>query len=54
MVLAWAATPLLKRRTEAARDFHERLFALVTLGDDRAVKQTYVLGEPALTQRWPD
>ncbi|MBD0711566.1 guanine deaminase [Streptomyces sp. CBMA291] len=47
VVLDWAATPLLKRRTEAARTFRERLFALATLGDDRAVKQTYVLGEPA-------
>ncbi|MEU7019971.1 guanine deaminase [Streptomyces sp. NPDC046203] len=47
VVLDWAATPTLKRRTEAARTFQERLFALATLGDDRAVRQTYVLGEPA-------
>ncbi|MFJ6382458.1 guanine deaminase [Kitasatospora sp. NPDC092039] len=53
VVLDWAATPLLRRRTEVARDFRERLFALATLGDDRAVRQTYVLGEPALRpHRW--
>ncbi|WP_188301532.1 guanine deaminase [Streptomyces sp. CBMA156] len=51
VVLDWAATPLLRRRTEMARDFHERLFALATLGDDRAVRQTYVLGEPVLRHR---
>ncbi|GAB2869675.1 guanine deaminase [Streptomyces mayteni] len=49
VVLDWAATPLLKRRTEAAGTFRERLFALATLGDDRAVRQTYVLGVPALS-----
>jgi hypothetical protein len=32
---------------EMARDNPEvELFALLTLGDDRAVRQTYVAGEP--------
>jgi guanine deaminase len=43
-VLDFAATPLLKRRTEAAADFGERLFALAMLGDERAVKATHVMG----------
>jgi guanine deaminase len=30
-----------------ARDFEERLFMLMMLGDDRAVHATYVMGEPA-------
>ncbi|GAA4838996.1 guanine deaminase [Saccharopolyspora rosea] len=44
-VLDWAATPVLKRRMDVAKDFQERLFALMTLGDERAVRATYVLGQ---------
>ena len=47
VVLDPAATPAMRHRTEAARDLEETLFALMTLGDDRAVRATYVLGEPA-------
>ncbi|GAA4847431.1 guanine deaminase [Saccharopolyspora rosea] len=47
VVLDWAATPVLKRRTEAASTFRERLFVLATLGDERAVARTYILGRPA-------
>jgi guanine deaminase len=43
VVLDDAATPLMARRT-AGTSLAERLFALQVLGDDRAVKQTYVLG----------
>ena len=46
VVLDDAATPLLARRTRHA-PLAERLFALQVLGDDRAVRQTYVLGERA-------
>jgi guanine deaminase len=42
-----AATPLLERRFARAADLAERLFVLMTLGDDRAVAATYVLGERA-------
>ncbi|MEU6265465.1 guanine deaminase [Saccharopolyspora shandongensis] len=45
VVLDWAATPVLKRRTEISADFQERLFALMTLGDERTVRATYVLGQ---------
>jgi guanine deaminase len=47
VVLDLAATPVLARRTAAAATVEERLFALMMLGDDRAVAATYVLGEPA-------
>jgi guanine deaminase len=45
VVLDFAATPVLARRTEVAKTLEERLFALMMLGDDRAVAETYVLGE---------
>ena len=44
VVLDLAATPLLARRTAAVRTLAERLFLLMTLGDDRAVLRTYVMG----------
>jgi guanine deaminase len=41
------ATPALAHRMETADgDLEVELFALLTLGDDRAVRQTYVAGEP--------
>jgi guanine deaminase len=41
------ATPALEHRMEAADgDLEVELFALLMLGDDRAVRQTYVAGEP--------
>lgn len=43
VVLDEGATPLLARRTAGA-SLAERLFALQVLGDDRAVRRTYVLG----------
>ena len=45
IVLDPAATPLLARRTAAARDIGEKLFLLMTLGDDRAVARTYLMGK---------
>lgn len=44
VVLDPTATPLLARRTAAARDIAGKLFLLMTLGDDRAVARTYVMG----------
>lgn len=44
VVLDDAATPLMARRTAGAT-LAERLFALQVLGDDRAVRRTYVLGQ---------
>ncbi|HJV25722.1 MAG TPA: guanine deaminase [Aromatoleum sp.] len=47
VVLDAAATPLLARRTAACHTLAERLFVLMMLGDDRAVAETWVMGEPA-------
>jgi guanine deaminase len=47
VVLDLAATPVLDRRMQVARTLEERLFALMMLGDDRAVSATYVLGQEA-------
>ena len=42
-----SATPALAHRLETAGgDLEVELFALLTLGDDRAVRETYVAGEP--------
>lgn len=46
VVLDDKATPLMARRTVRAT-LDERLFALQVLGDDRAVRRTYVLGRCA-------
>ena len=41
------ATPAMAHRMETVRgDLDQELFVLVTLGDDRSVRQTYVAGEP--------
>lgn len=45
VVLDPAATPLMARRTARVESLEEKLFALMILGDDRAVAATYVLGE---------
>jgi guanine deaminase len=47
IVLDAAATPLLERRMRAAKTLEERLFAWMILGDERAVRATYVMGEAA-------
>jgi guanine deaminase len=47
VVLDPRATPAMAHRMEAAGgDLEVELFALMTLGDDRAVRQTYIAGEP--------
>ena len=46
VVLDSRATPAMAHRMETVDDLDEELFVLVTLGDDRAVRQTYVAGEP--------
>jgi guanine deaminase len=47
VVLDLKATPLLDFRTGFCRDILDRLFVLMTLGDDRAVRCTFVAGERA-------
>jgi guanine deaminase len=47
VVLDARATPAMAHRMETVRDLAEELFVLMTLGDDRAVRATYVAGERA-------
>ena len=53
VVLDLAATPVLARRMEVARTLEERLFALMMLGDDRALSATYILGKEAFSDERP-
>jgi len=45
VVLDLEATPLLERRMQSLSTVEERLFALIMLGDDRSVFETYLMGE---------
>ncbi|MGI9505649.1 MAG: guanine deaminase [Geminicoccaceae bacterium] len=45
VVLDWRSTPLLARRMDAARDLVEKLFAVIMLGDDRAIFSTHIMGK---------
>jgi len=45
VVLDTAATPLLQRRASVAKDWQSTLFALMMLGDDRCIYDTFILGE---------
>jgi guanine deaminase len=47
IVLDLRATPLLARRTARSRTLAEKLLVLLTLGDDRALSRTYILGREA-------
>ena len=40
----WAATPVARHRDAVARDLHERLFAWLTLGDERNLAASFVAG----------
>lgn len=54
VVLDPASTPLLGRRSRHAVTLAEQLLALLMLGDDRAVHQTCILGQPMLADRTTD
>jgi len=45
IVLDKAATPLLKFRLEQCSNLFEELFVLSMLGDDRCIKETWIMGE---------
>jgi guanine deaminase len=49
VVLDAAATPAMRLRMERVETLAEELFVLQTLGDDRAVAETYVAGKPVKT-----
>ncbi|HMO45288.1 MAG TPA: guanine deaminase [Rubrivivax sp.] len=44
----WAASPLARHRQSLARDLHEKLFAWITLGDERDLLESWVAG----VRRW--
>lgn len=50
-VLDPAATALMARRNEMSKTLVDVLFALIILGDDRAVSETYVSGAPLKSAR---
>ena len=47
VVLDWQSAPLLSRRVEVATDIVEKIFALIMLGDDRAIFATHIMGRCA-------
>ena len=51
IVLDLEATALIARRTAAATALEDILRILITLGDDRAIKATYILGNPVFEAR---
>ncbi len=51
VVLDYRATPILSLRLERCKHLADKLFVLAILGDDRAVKATYVLGEEAYRRK---
>jgi len=46
VVLDIDAIPMLSQRVQRCTTLDERLFALITLGDERVIQQTYVAGKP--------
>ncbi len=46
VVLDWDATAEMSRRMDAARTLPEYLFAMMMMGDERAVVATHLLGKP--------
>jgi len=44
VVLDYHATPLISYRLQQAKSLEEKLFVLMTLGDDRAVQETFAAG----------
>jgi guanine deaminase len=45
VVLDYNATPLISYRMQHAKTLEEKLFALIMLGDDRAIKETFAAGQ---------
>lgn len=47
VALDTSSTPLMKRRTAQSQDWQSKLFALMMLGDDRCIYDTFIMGESA-------
>jgi len=52
VVLDAAGAPMLERRLSSSTDIAEKLFALLVMGDDRAVAATYLMGEKVTVTRF--
>ena len=46
VVLDPEATPIMAERHALSNSLHDELFALMIMGDDRAVAETYIAGKP--------
>ncbi len=49
-VLDMQATPLMQRRNSEAKSIEDKLFIAMTLGDDRNIKATHIMGECIYTR----
>lgn len=54
VVIDAAASAITERRLLHVTDIAEKLFALITLGDDRLIAATHILGNPVNNQTWRD
>ncbi|WP_028007754.1 guanine deaminase [Solimonas flava] len=54
IAIDWQATPLLARRIAGCRTLSEKLLVLMTLGDERAVRRTYIGGTEAAARAGQD
>ena len=45
LILDREATPIIKHRLDVSKNLNEQLFAMMMLGDDRLVKETWIMGE---------
>ena len=45
VVMDYNATDLIKFKIEHCKTIEERLFSLLMLGDDRCIRETYILGD---------
>jgi guanine deaminase len=50
VVLDLKSTPIIEYRMRSCSDIEEALFVQMTMGDDRAVKATYVAGRLAYSR----
>jgi guanine deaminase len=53
-VWRWSAGPVDAERQRLARDLHEKVFAWLTLSDDRHLRGTWVAGQPRYAGPNPD
>ena len=45
LILDREATPIIKHRLDVSKNLNEQLFAMMMLGDDRLIKETWIMGE---------